>query len=171
MSQAERNVAEKDTTRRTLFVAVGLASALLVAGLIYVATRPSAPRADPRLEGALRPGSPEFDGLRDRLIFEFDQAQHATREPRVLGDVVVRMKPVIRNFTGRTLSAMEFRAAFLGPGGQPLRERRFVRRAEVAPNKTYEADLTIEGLKPEEVPEVISPDRIKVELTGIRFSQ
>ncbi|HYP53881.1 MAG TPA: hypothetical protein VEQ42_10100 [Pyrinomonadaceae bacterium] len=169
MSQTEKSAAERDTSRRTIFIVVAVGSALLVAGLVYLATRPRAQTAEPRLEGALRPGNPEYDQLRDRLVFEFDQAQHATREPRVLGDVVVRMKPVVRNLTGRTLSAMEFRAVFLGPDGRPLRERAFVRRAEVAPNKTYEADLTIEGLKPEEVSEVISPGTIKVELTGVRF--
>ena len=170
MSQTEKSAADRDTTRRTIFIAVAIGSALLVAGLVYIATRPRAAVAEPRLEGALRPGTPEFDQLRDRLIFEFDQAQHATREPRVLGDVVVRVKPVVRNFTGRTIGALEFRAAFLGPGGQPLRQRTFVRRAEVGPNKNYEADLTLEGLKPEDVPEVISPGTIKVELTGVRFN-
>ena len=165
----EKNAAERDTTRRTIFIVVAIGSALLVAGLVYLATRPRAPVTEPHLEGALRPGSPEFDQLRDRLIMEFDQAQHAGREPRALGDVIVRMRPVVRNFTGRTLSAMEFRAAFAGPDGRPLRQRTFVRTAEVAPNKTYEANLTLEGLKPEEVPEYIPPGTIKVELTGVRF--
>lgn len=165
----EKNAAERDTTRRTIFIVVAIGSALLVAGLVYLATRPRPPVTEPHLAGALRPGTPEFDQLGDRLLFEFDQAQHATREPRALGDVVVRMKPVVRNFTGRTLSAMEFRAAFVGPDGRPLRQRTFVRNADVAPNKTYEANLTFEGLKPEEVPETIPPGTIKVELAGVKF--
>ena len=160
---------ETAATRRKLFAAIGAVSLLLAAGLIYLATRPRATRADPQLEGALRPGAPEFDQNRDRIVLEFDQEQNAQKNSRALGDVVVTFRPVIRNFTGRTISGLELRATILNQYGEPIKQRTFVRQLDLAPNKVLTEDFIVEGLKPDDVPEVIRPGTLSMEVTGVKF--
>lgn len=160
---------ETAATRRKLFAVIAAVSLLLVAGLVYLATRPSAPHVEPRLEGALRPGTPEFDQYRDRLVLEFDQEQNAQKNSRALGDVVVTFRPVIRNFTGRTISGLELRAVINNQFNEPIKQRTFVRQVELAPNKVLTEDFIVEGLKADDVPDVIRPGTLSMEITGVKF--
>jgi hypothetical protein len=155
-------------SRRKLFLAIGLASAVLVAGLAYLVTRPRAQNADPRLEGALRAGSPEFEQYRERLILEFDADQNAMTHERALGDVVVTMEPVVRNFTGRVVTGLELRATGLDLSNQVVKERTFVvipdRQPPLEPNRTTTPTLRFEGVKKDNV-----PTSLKVEITGFKL--
>ena len=164
-----RDDKEVAATRRKLFLIIGAVSVLLAAGLIYLATRPRAPHTEPQLEGAIRPGTPEFEQYRDRIVLEFNQEQNAQKASRPLGDVVVTFKPVIRNFTGRTISGLELRAVILDADSQPIKQRTFVRQVELAPNKVLTEAFIVEGLKPEDVPEVIKPGTLNMEITGVKF--
>ena len=151
-----------------MFVVVALVSAVLVAGLIWLATRPKAQSADPRLEGAIRPGSPEFAQFGDRLLLEFDADQNAFKAPRPLGDVVITMQPTVRNFTGRTINGLELRATALDLAGQTIKERTVIiipeRQAELGPNKTMTPTILLEGIKSDN-----EPASLKMEITGVRF--
>ena len=168
MSQPEKNVTEKDRTRRTIFIVVALASALLVAGLVFLATRPSPRSIEQRLEGALRPGAPEFEQFRERIVIDFDPDEDATQADRPLGDVVIQMKPIVRNFTGRTINGLELQAAGLDLSGQTIKERIVIaipaRQAELGPNKTLLVPIMLEGFKKDNV-----PTSLKLELTGVKF--
>jgi hypothetical protein len=151
-----------------MFVVVALASAVLVAGLIWLATRPSARSAEPRLAGAIRPGSSEFAQFGDRLILEFDPDQNATKAPRPLGDVVITMQPTVRNFTGRTINGLEVRAWALDLSGQTIKERTIIlipeRQAELGANKTMSPTILLEGIKSDN-----EPANLKMEITGVKF--
>ena len=168
MSQSEKNAAETDNTRRTAFIVLGLVSALMVAGLVYLATRPSTQSAEPRLEGALRPGAPEFDENRERIVVDFDADEDAVRGERAIGDVVITMNPVIRNFTGKTLSGIELRAAGFDLSGAPIKERYVVaipsaRATQLETNRTVLYPISINFTKDNQ------PASLKVELTGVKF--
>ena len=165
----ERDDKEVEATRRKLFLVIGAVSVLLAAGLIYLATRPRAQHTEPQLEGAIRPGTPEFEQYRERIVLEFDQEQNAQKASRPLGDVVVTFKPVIRNFTGQTISALELRAVILNYDNEPIKQRTFVRQVELAPNKVLTEAFIVEGLKSEDVPEVIKPGTLNIEITGVKF--
>jgi hypothetical protein len=168
MSQSEKSLEEKDTTRRTIFIVVALGSALLVAGLVYLATRPASRTGEARLEGAMRPDSKEFEPFRERLLVEFNADEQATQADRPLGDVVITMNPTVRNFTGRTIDGLELRAVGLDLSGNVVKERHIIavpaRQAELAPNKTLTVPITFEGIKKENV-----PASLKVELSGVKF--
>ena len=168
MSQPEKNVDETDGTRRTIFIVVACVSALLVAGLVYLATRPAARTGDARLQDAMRPDSPDFAPFRDRLLIDFNADDDATQADRPLGDVVIRMNPTVRNFTGRTINGLELHATGLDLQGQPIKERYIIavpsRQPELATNKTLTVPITMEGFKKDNV-----PASLKVELSGVRF--
>jgi len=162
MSSFERGREETDKSRRFIFIAVGLVAALLVAGLAYMTSRPSAAPGEERLEGAVRPGSPDFPGP-DRLIVEFDPNENAEIGPTALGPWAVKFLPVVRNFTGRTVEGLEFRLTGVDPKGQTIRERIAINRDEIGPNKVARPGLSIN------FPQDSKPANLKLELTGVRF--
>jgi hypothetical protein len=162
MSSFERGRDEGDKSRRMIFIAVGVVAAVLVAGLAYWASRPSAATGGERLEGAVRPGSPDFPAA-DRLIVEFDPNQNAEIGPTALGPWAVTFLPVVRNFTGRTVSGLEFRLSGMDVKGQTIRERIAVNRDEIGPNRVVRPGLSIN------FPQENRPANLKLELTGVRF--
>lgn len=162
MSSFERGRGEPDKARRLIFIGVGLVAAVLVAGLAYMASRPSAAPGEERLEGAVRPGSPDFPGP-DKLVVEFDPNENADIGPTALGPWAVNFKPVVRNFTGRTVSGLEFHLAGVDSKGQTIRQRIAVNREELGPNKVARPGLSIN------FPQDNKPADLKLELTGVRF--
>lgn len=162
MSSFERSREEGNKSRRLIFIAVGIVAALLVAGLGYMASRPSAAPGEARLEGAVRPGSPDFPGP-DRLVVEFDPNENADIGPTALGPWAVTFLPVVRNFTGRTVSGLEFRLTGVDPKGQIIRQRVAINRDEIGPNKVVKPGLSIN------FPQDSKPADLKLELTGVRF--
>jgi hypothetical protein len=119
--------------------------------------------AERRLEGAVRPGSPEFEQVRDKLVVEFDPDEDATIGANALGNFVVTMKPTVRNFTGRTVSGLEFHAAGLDLGGKTIRERFHISTDEIENNKISQPPIAVN------FPQDNRPAQLRLELTGIRF--
>jgi len=153
---------EADKSRRVIFAVVALVALALVAGLAYLATRPSARPGEERLAGAIRPGSPEFPA-KERLMVDFDPNENADISPTALGTWAVTMKPTVRNFTGRTVNGLEFHAAGVELNGNVIRERTFVSEAEIEPNKIFVPSI---GMS---FPQDNKPADLKLELTGVRF--
>ncbi|HEV3468541.1 MAG TPA: zinc-ribbon domain-containing protein [Pyrinomonadaceae bacterium] len=161
-SPFERRPAEPDKSRRAIFIAVALVGALLVAGLAWWASRPAARPGEEHLADAIRPGSPEFPGP-DKLMVEFKPDDNAEIGPTALGPWAVTMRPVVRNFTGRTVNGLEFRAAGLDLSGKVIRERTFVTHQEIGPNKVYTPAISVN------FPQDNKPADLRLELTGVRF--
>ncbi|HEX6623775.1 MAG TPA: zinc-ribbon domain-containing protein, partial [Pyrinomonadaceae bacterium] len=61
---------EADSSRRAIYIIVAGVALALTALLLYFALRPAPPRAEPRLEGGIRDGSPEFAQVKERLVVE-----------------------------------------------------------------------------------------------------
>jgi hypothetical protein len=159
---------EADASRRKIFIAVGAVGLLLVAALIYWATRPRAAAIEPRLENAVRAGSPEFAQLKERVVVDFVPDEDAFESTRAAGDIVMTMRPKVRNFSGRTISGLELKSTVVDLGGQPVRERTAVvipgQAAELEPNKVLTAQIMMEGFKPTDV-----RANIRIEVTGVRL--
>jgi hypothetical protein len=154
---------EPDRSRLVIYGAVAVVALLLVAGLAYLASRPSAKPGEERLAGAVRPGAADWPGA--KLVVDFEPDEDATIGGNALGNYVVTMKPTVRNFTGRVVSGLEFRAAGLDLEGKTIRERTYVTEEEIEPNRTASPAV---GLN---FPSDNRPAQLKLELTGVRFKQ
>jgi len=152
---------EPDRSHRVIYAGVALLALLLIGGLAYLASRPSAKPGEERLADAIRPGAPDWPG--DKLIVDFEPDEDATMGANALGNHVVTMKPTVRNFTGRVVNGLEFRAAGLDLQGKPIRERTYVTEDEIEPNRTASPAI---GLN---FPSDNRPAQLKLELTGVRF--
>jgi hypothetical protein len=152
---------EPDKSRMMIYAALAVVGLLLLGGLAYLATRPTQRPGEEKLAGAVRPGAPDYPG--DRLVVDFDPDQNATMGTNALGNYVVTMKPTVRNFTGRTVNGLEFRAAGLDLNGNVMRERTFVTEDEIEANKTASPAIGINF--------PTRPAQLKLELMGVRFKQ
>lgn len=173
MSTTQQNLNKRERSRNMPFIVSAIIGLLLIGGLFaYIKTRPApAPYTGPaqqRLEGALRAGSPEFDAAKQRIGVDEPEA---TEGGRVVGDIVMTLTTVVRNFTGRTISGIEMRAAVVNLEGRPIKERFVIvvpnagkNVTELEPNKTLPVSITIEGFNPSDV-----RANIQMEVTGVKF--
>jgi len=153
-----------DKSRRVIYLIVALVAIAGTLLLLYFAMQPSTPAAEPRLEGGVREGSPEFAQAKERLVVEFDPNENATEATRAIGGTVMTLTPTIRNLTGRAVDSVELRATVVDPAGQPVKQRTVVRQINLDPNKVTKLPINLEGFKPGDVRANAS-----VELTGVKF--
>lgn len=170
MSGVNTNNDDLDASRRKIFIVAAIVSALLIAALVFWATRSNKSGASqqPQLAGAIRADSPEFAQIRERLIVDFNPDDHALESTRAIGDVVINMTPKVRNFTGRTINGLELQATVVDLGGNPIQQRTIIaipnRQPELEPNKVMEVPIRMEGFKKDDV-----RANIRIELTGVKF--
>ena len=150
MSAPERR-AETSETNRTLIIVVAIGAAVVIAIFFYVLMRASSGSgggAEPRLENAIREGSPQFEEYRSKIHRDEPEA---TEAKRALGDTVMTLTTTVRNLTGKTLSGLEVWAAVVDYDGKPIKQRNVVviptRQPELAPNKQMQVNVSFDGFK------------------------
>jgi hypothetical protein len=152
---------ERDKSHLVIYAGIAVLGLLLVGGLAYLATRPTQKPGEERLANAVRQGEPNWPG--NKLVVDFDPDENATIGANALGNHVVTMKPTVRNFTGRVVNGLEFRAGGLDLKGNVIRERTYVTEEEIDVNKIASPAI---GLN---FPQDNRPAQLKLELTGVRF--
>jgi hypothetical protein len=167
MVTEERQVPGPDGSRRNIIIIVAVVAAIVLAGLFYVLMRASttAP-ADPVLQGAVRPNSPEWAEPASKIHLD---APEATEAKRALGDIVMNLQTTVRNFTGRTLTGLEIKGAVVNRQGQPVRERTVVvvptqLQPELEPNRTMLVQIQLVGMT-----DTDERANIKMEVTGFKI--
>jgi hypothetical protein len=168
MATPERQTSGTDDSRR-LIIIVAVIAAVAIAGLFYFLMRASSSRtSEPRLEGAIRPGSPDFDQFAPRIVLDEQEADQANR---AIGDIVMHLRATARNFTGRALTGLEIKGSVVDHQGQPVKQATVVvlpnpQQAELEPNRTMPVVVRLEGMTEKD-------DRanIKMEVTAFKFKQ
>jgi hypothetical protein len=140
----------EEKPRRTLVIVVAVVAAVLIGGVFYLLMRESAaPRTPTNLAGAIRPGSPEFEQYRSKIVLE--TSDEANQSTNVLGGFQMELEGTVRNFTDRTITGLEIRAAVLNSEGNAVRERTVVviptRQAELERNKSMFVKIILDGMK------------------------
>ena len=140
----------EEKPRRTLIIVVAVIAAVVIGGIFYLLMRQTAaPEAPATLADAIRNGSPEFEQYRSKIALDTPEALQSTN---VLGGFQMDHQTTVRNFTGRTITGLEIRAAVLTSQGGVLRERTMViipsaKRSELEPNKTMFVTVPISQMK------------------------
>ena len=166
MATSERQPPETDDSRRKVIIIVAVVAALAIGGLFYLLMRASSrTTVEPTLEGAIRPGSPEFARYASKIFVEAPEADEAKL---ALGGIVMNLQTTVRNFTGRTLNGLEVRGMVVDHQEKPVRQQAVVviptRQPELEPNRSMVVRIRLEGMTD-------SDDRanIKMEVTGFKF--
>ncbi len=164
---------EADASRRKIFIIAAIVSALLIAALVFWATRSGTNGAaqQPRLEGAIRADSPEFAQLRERIVVDFIADDDAFESTRPVGDIVMTLRPKVRNFTGRTITGLELLATVVDLDNNPVKQRTRIAipnaetgQSELEHNKILVVSILMEGFNKDDV-----RANIRVEVTGVKF--
>ena len=168
MAVPDRRI-ESSESNRTLIIGVAVAAAVVIALLFYLLMRAGGGGAsgDAGLQGAIRPGSPEFDKYKPNIVLDDPEA---TEAKRALGDIVMSLQTTVRNLTGKTLTGLEIRAAVVDYDGKPVKQRTVVvipaRQPELAPNKTMSVPVMLEGMS-----DTDARANIKMEVTGFKIKE
>ncbi|HEY6806921.1 MAG TPA: hypothetical protein VI306_25315 [Pyrinomonadaceae bacterium] len=169
MTPYERRREAQPESRKTMIVIVAVGAAIVIALFFFILLRStrSVAGVEPTLQGAIRPGSPEFAQNVKNIALDEPEADEAKR---ALGDTVMTLRTTVRNLTGKTLSGLEMRAAVVDHQGNAVKQRTVIivptRQAELAPNKTLPVQMMLEGMTD-------TDDRanIKMEVTGFKFKE
>ena len=168
MSAPDRRI-EAEETNRTLIIVVAVVAAVVIAGLFYGLMRLSGRSAGSEmvLQGALREGSPQFEEQRKNIVLDEPEA---TEAKRALGDIVMSLQTTVRNLTGKTLTGLEVRAAVVDYEGKPVKQRSVVivptRQPELAPNKTMQVNVLLDGMS-----ETDARANIRMDVTAFKFKE
>ncbi len=154
---------QEEKSPRVLIIAVAAIAAIFIGGFFYLLLRKSvAPSLPPTLQGAVRPGSPDWDKYAKLIARDDPEADEAKR---ALGDTVMSLHTTVRNFTGRTITGLEMRASVVDSDGKPVKERTLVvipgRQPELDPLKTMRVSIMIDGFSDSD-----NRANIKMEVTG-----
>ncbi|MEP6819724.1 MAG: hypothetical protein ABJA18_09340 [bacterium] len=166
MATPERQIPDSDESRRTIIIVVAVIAAIGIAALFYLLMRASGGgTVEPSLEGAIRPGSPEFEQYASKIVVDKPEAYESKR---ALGDIVMNLQTVVHNFTGRTLTGLEIKGSVVDHQGKPVNQRAVVvvptRQPELENNRSMAVRVMLEGLTDKD-------DRadIKMEVSAFKF--
>lgn len=143
--------------------------ALSIAGLYYAAMTRSAVSSysEPRLEGALQPGQPEFEEFRRHIAIE---QLVGTEKVHPFDRLAVAMTATVRNNTGRTISGLELRGAILDRENASVRERTVMlipRRQKILESgETINTRILLDGIDKDS-----DRAQLVLEVTAISFEE
>ena len=169
MAVPDRRI-EASESSRTLIIVVAVIAAVAIAGLFYGLMRFAGggrSAAEAGLQGAIRAGSPQWDANKPNIVLDEPEA---TEAKRALGDIVMSLQTTVRNLTGKTLTGLEIHAAVVDYENKPVKERTVVvipvRQPELAPNKTLQVNVLLDGMS-----DTDARANIKMEVTGFKFKE
>ena len=168
MAVPDRRI-ETAETNRTLIIVVAVIAAIAIAGLFYGLMRLSgrSTATEQTLQAAIREGSPQFEEQRKNIVLDEPEA---TEAKRALGDIVMSLQTTVRNLTGKTLTGLEVRAAVVDYEGKPVKQRAVIvvptRQPELAPNKTMQVNVLLDGFSEND-----ARANIKMEVSAFKFKE
>lgn len=163
-------IAEPELRWPILILAAVITTLLAVsaAGLYYLAmTQTDFSYTEPRLEGALQPGQPEFEEFRRRIAIE---QLVGTEKVHPFDSLAVAMTATVRNNTGRSISGLELRGAILDRENSSVRERIVVvipkRQKILESGEAINTRILLDGIDKDS-----DRARLLLEVTAIRFDE
>ena len=143
--------------------------AILTTGLYYTAMTRSGVSSytEPRLEGALQAGQPEFEEFRRHIGIE---QLVGTEKVHPFDTLAVAMTATVRNNTGRAISGLELRGAVLDRENSSVRERTVViipRQQKILESgESINTRILLDGIDKDS-----DRAQLVLEVTAIRFEQ
>ena len=167
MAVPDRRI-ETSETNRTLIIGVAVVAAIVIAGLFYGLMRLGGGGGSPAgLQGAIREGSPQWEENKKNIVLDDPEA---TEGKRALGDITMTLSTTVRNLTGKTLNGLEIRGTVVDYEGKPVKQRSVVvipvKQAELAPNKTLQVNVTLDGMT-----DTDARANIKMDVTGFKIKE
>lgn len=131
---------------------VTLALALLAAGMTFLSmTHPySNPYEGPLFESAVGPGEAEFEQFREQIMVE---ELRGIEKLHPFNNLALEVTAIVRNNTGRTVSALAMRGAVVDAHNSLVRERTIVvipaQQTALEPDEAINVRVLLERISPD----------------------
>ncbi len=138
-----------------IFVVAIIIAALAVAGGVYLLSlQPSREEQKQQsIEGAVRPGSPEFETLTKRIVIQTDE-DRTMQSPIGLGTIVMSIGGEIKNLSDKTITGLEINVAVIDTFGNALKDKTLIvvpnQYTRLNPNEVADVTVRIDGFKKED---------------------
>jgi hypothetical protein len=168
MSASDKTAEAEDSRLKLISLIVGVVIVLGIVGIVlFLRPGQNSGSGAATLQGAIRPGTAEWEQYKAKLVLDEPEADEAKR---ALGDIVMSVHSIVRNFTGKTINGLEVHAAVVDHQGKAVKERTVVviplKQAELGPNKTMMVQVMLEGMS-----ETDDRANIRMEVTGFKFKE
>src|SRR5258705_1218700 len=167
MATSDQQFPDSHASRRKVIIIVAVIAVLAIGGLFYVLMLSvGSGTTEAKLEGAIRPGSPEFEQYASKIVLDKPEAYQSKQ---ALGGIVMNLQTVVHNFSGRTLSGLEIKGIVVDHQNKPVNQRAAVavpsaRQPELENNRSMIVVVLLEGMTDKD-------DRadIRMEVSGFKF--
>ncbi len=114
---------QKGGVNKTMLIALAIAAILVALGILIISqTRTINQIKEQAIDDAFREGQPEFALYTKKISIQTDQ-DGTTESPTAFGTVVMSISGIIRNITGKTLTALEIKVTVIDMAGKPLKDK------------------------------------------------
>lgn len=139
-------------SKKILIGALTAAVLAVVAIIALISLKPSQTVVEQDfLQGAYREGSPEFQNLTKRIAAQTIE-DATTKSPTAMGTVMMSIGGTIRNFSGKTLTALELKVGVVDTFNNLVKERILTviptQQEKLENNQTMPVRVIIEGIDP-----------------------
>lgn len=154
METLEKHNAPGNGINKILIVAFIIAAALIGGAVYLLSLQPSREEQKQQsIEGAVRPGSPEFDALTKRIVIQTDE-DRTMQSPIGLGTIVMSIGGEIKNLSDKTITGLEINVAVVDTFGNALKDKTLIvvpkQYTRLNPNEVADVTVRIDGFKKED---------------------
>lgn len=139
-------------SKKILFVAAAAAVLAIAAIIALISLKPSQVVVEQDvLQGAYREGSPEFQNLTRKIAAQTIE-DATTKSPTAMGSVMMSIGGTIRNFSGKTLTALEVKVGVVDTFNNLVKEKTVTvipnQQEKLENNQTMPVRVIVEGIDP-----------------------
>ena len=140
---------KKGGLNKTLLGAFIIGAIVISAFIGIILMRPTTKQIQEQvIENALREGNPEFELYTKKISIQTD-TDRTTQSPTGMGNIMMNLRGIIRNMTGKTLTGLEIKAAVVDSFGNPVKEKELLvipkQTERLEPGETFPVQVRIEG--------------------------
>ncbi|MBC7797936.1 MAG: hypothetical protein H7Z37_13775 [Pyrinomonadaceae bacterium] len=149
-----------------MILVVMVFGALIAGGVIFwIYSQPEQKQVNPLIANALREGV-EFEALKKKTYIEINR-DFTSEANNMMGNVQMNIVGVVRNFTGKTITALEVVGTVIDKEGNTVKEKSQIVVPTALPkienNKSTPVTIVLDGFKPGD-----KRDDVKLRISAIR---
>lgn len=152
----ETLVKEEKKGINKIFIVGLVIGAILIGGAVYLLSlKPSIEEQKAQmLEGAYKPGSPEFEKLTKDIIFTTD-SENTIESPTGLGTIMMRVPATIYNKSDKTITLLEVKLGVVDQENKMIKEKNAIvvpglQVEKLPPGQKIKIEQTLDGFSPED---------------------